>query len=83
MLLEIKDLDISYGDSAPTVQDVELSLAAGEVLAIVGESGSGKTSVIRSILGVLPGTGRISRGQINFAGQDLPAGQGDGHDISG
>ncbi|TYZ26696.1 ABC transporter ATP-binding protein [Selenomonas caprae] len=71
MLLEIKDLDISYGDSAPTVQDVELSLAAGEVLAIVGESGSGKTSVIRSILGVLPGSGRISRGQINFAGQDL------------
>lgn len=71
MLLEIKNLDISYGGRAPTVQDVNFSLAAGEVLAIVGESGSGKTSVIRAILGVLPETGRISRGTITFAGQDL------------
>ena len=61
MLLEIKNLDISYGGNAPKVQDVNISLAAGEVLAIVGESGSGKTSVIRAILGVLPGSGRISR----------------------
>ena len=71
MLLEIKNLDISYGGNAPTVQDVNISLAAGEVLAIVGESGSGKTSVIRAILGVLPGMGRISRGEITFAGKDL------------
>ncbi len=71
MLLEIKNLDISYGGNVPTVQDVNISLAAGEVLAIVGESGSGKTSVIRAILGVLPGSGRISRGEITFAGQDL------------
>ncbi|HAQ54934.1 MAG TPA: ABC transporter ATP-binding protein, partial [Anaerovibrio sp.] len=48
MLLEINDLDITYGDNTPTVENVKLSLNEGEILTIVGESGSGKTTVIRS-----------------------------------
>lgn len=39
MLLDVKNLDISYGDNpVPTVKDVSFSLNKGEVLAIVGES---------------------------------------------
>lgn len=72
MLLDVKNLDISYGDNpVPTVKDVSFSLDKGEVLAIVGESGSGKTTVIRAILGVLAGSGHVSRGSIGLEQEDL------------
>ena len=71
MLLEINDLDITYGDNTPTVENVQLSLNEGEILTIVGESGSGKTTVIRSILGLLSGDGHVSKGTLNFKGRDL------------
>lgn len=70
MLLEVKDLDISYGTKL-TVTGANLELDRGEIMSIVGESGSGKTTVIRAIMGCLPGAGRVSRGSITFDGQDV------------
>ncbi|MDO4179306.1 MAG: ABC transporter ATP-binding protein [Phascolarctobacterium sp.] len=70
MLLELKDVDISYGDNL-TVQGASLELEKGEILTIVGESGSGKTTVIRAAMGCLPGAGRVSSGSITFEGRDL------------
>ena len=63
MLLEVKDLNISYGDKL-TVSGVNLELNTGEIMSIVGESGSGKTTVIRAIMGCLPGRGHVSGGSI-------------------
>ena len=70
MLLEVKDLNISYGDKL-TVSGVNLELNTGEIMSIVGESGSGKTTVIRAIMGCLPGRGHVSGGSIIFEGCDL------------
>ena len=63
-------VDISYLGK-PAAEDVSFSLAPGEILGIVGESGSGKTTVIRSILGVLPGGGKVTKGDILFEGESL------------
>ena len=52
------------------MQDVSLSAAAGEVLAIVGESGSGKTVTAKSIIGLLPETA-LTRGVILLNGRDV------------
>ncbi|XOQ51850.1 MAG: Glutathione import ATP-binding protein GsiA [Succiniclasticum sp.] len=71
MLLQVKDLSITYGNGSPTVQHVSFAVDTGEVLAIVGESGSGKTTVIRAIQMTLPANGRVSGGQILFRGRDL------------
>ncbi|TDJ35886.1 MAG: ABC transporter ATP-binding protein [Gammaproteobacteria bacterium] len=49
------------------VDNVSLSLARGETLAIVGESGSGKTTLIRSILRLV----RAQSGSIEFAGTSV------------
>ena len=69
-LLEIKDVDISYGKNL-TVKKVSMSLEKGEICSIVGESGSGKTTVIRAAMGLLPGGGRVSAGSITYDGMDL------------
>ena len=70
MLLKISNLAVSYSDK-PTVQDVNFELEEGKILTIVGESGSGKTTVIRAILNVLPGGGKVSKGKIIFEDKNL------------
>ena len=69
-LLEIKNVDISYGKNV-TVKNVSLDLRAGEICSIVGESGSGKTTVIRAVLGLLAGGGKVTAGEILFEGKSL------------
>ena len=54
-MLEIKDLAVQYGKQDPTIEHFNLSMKKGEIISIVGESGSGKTTVIRAVLGALPG----------------------------
>lgn len=74
MLLDVKNLAVSYGKNPkPTIAGVSFDLNDGEILAIVGESGSGKTTVIRAILNVLPGGGRVSEGSMIFDGKNLLA----------
>ena len=69
-LLDIKNVDISYG-SHVTVKGCSLTLDSGKICSIVGESGSGKTTVIRAVLGLLPGGGKVTNGEILFEGATL------------
>ena len=43
----------------------------GQIVSLVGESGSGKTTVIRAVLGLLAGGGKVTEGSITFEGEDL------------
>ena len=69
-LLEVRNVDISYGKNL-TVKKCSLELEKGEIMSIVGESGSGKTTVIRAVMGLLPGAGRVSAGSIAYDDMDL------------
>jgi peptide/nickel transport system ATP-binding protein len=72
-LLDIRNLTVTLppgADRAHAVEDVSLSLAAGEILCIVGESGSGKSVSTGAIMGLLP-RGLNASGRILFEGRDL------------
>ena len=69
-LLEITNVDISYGKRL-IVKDCNLTLEKGEICSIVGESGSGKTTVIRAVLGLLAGGGKVTAGDIVYEGRSL------------
>ncbi len=69
-MLELKNVTISYKDR-PTVKNFDLSLGQGKICSIVGESGSGKTTVIRAVLGLLVGGGKVTGGDILFEGKSL------------
>ena len=73
-LLEMKDVQISFTTSTGVVEavrGVNMSIYPGQSVAIVGESGSGKSTTAMSILGLLPGTGKVTGGQILFEGEDI------------
>ena len=69
-MLSIENITISYKDR-PTVKNFSMELKPGEIASLVGESGSGKTTVIRAVLGLLPGGGRVTEGDILFEGASL------------
>lgn len=58
-MLNIINWTIRYPDGTVAVKDLNLSAAQGEHLALVGANGAGKSSLILSIVGILPGTGKI------------------------
>ena len=53
------------------LEDVTLSLNKGESLGLVGESGCGKSSLVRTVLRLLPPSAAITSGSIVFDGRDL------------
>jgi ABC-type Mn2+/Zn2+ transport system ATPase subunit len=52
-LVGLKDAAIGYG-ARPLLRDVTLEVALGDFLGVVGPNGGGKTTLVRTILGVLP-----------------------------
>lgn len=64
-VLTIRGLTKRYPrSSAPAVQDVELSVRKGEIMAVVGESGCGKSTLLRMIAGLeVPDAGSVRIGE--------------------
>src|SRR5688572_20751584 len=73
-LLDVQHLAVTFdrpGSSLTAVDDLSLTIAAGETLGLVGESGSGKSVTALAILRLLQPPGRVTRGRILFEGRDL------------
>jgi branched-chain amino acid transport system ATP-binding protein len=66
MLLELDHLTKSYG-AVKVVDDLSVSLPAGEALGVVGPNGAGKTTMLNLITGIV----RPNGGRVVFDGKDL------------
>jgi ABC-type branched-subunit amino acid transport system ATPase component len=64
--LSIEGLTAGY-DKAAVIRDLDLTVDAGEVVALLGANGAGKTTTLRVISGLV----RPMSGRVTFAGQDL------------
>ncbi|MEV5982956.1 ABC transporter ATP-binding protein [Streptomyces sp. NPDC052114] len=69
--LDVQGLRITLpGTARPVLDGVDLTVAAGETVALVGESGSGKTLTSRSALRLLP-PGAVTEGAVRVHGDDV------------
>lgn len=74
IVLEVKNLSVSFDTSKGEVQavrDVSFTLSAKETLAVVGESGCGKSVLCKSMMKLLPSSGKIKSGSIRVKGADI------------
>ena len=72
-VLEIEGLDVRFDTpdgEVHAVRAVDLTVHAGETLAIVGESGSGKSQMVLAALGLLAANGRAA-GSVRYRGSEL------------
>jgi urea transport system ATP-binding protein len=65
-VLEITGLNVAYGESQ-VLWDVSLAVPAGGVTCLMGRNGVGKTTLLKTIMGLLP----ARSGRIAFDGADL------------
>ena len=62
----VQALEGGYGES-PVLHGVNLEVGAGEIFAILGKNGMGKTTLLKTIMGLLP----ARQGRVEFLGEDV------------
>jgi branched-chain amino acid transport system ATP-binding protein len=65
-VLEIKNIDVFYGD-VQVIWDVSFNVNRGEIVALIGANGAGKSTILRAISGIL----RPKKGGILFEGKPI------------
>jgi urea ABC transporter ATP-binding protein UrtE len=66
MLLNVTNLTSGYG-RVRIVNDVSFGVESGEIVAIIGRNGVGKTTLMKTLVGIIPSM----TGRIELAGQDI------------
>ena len=65
-LLKISGLRAGYG-RVPVLHGIDLSVNDGEILGILGHNGMGKSTLLKTLMGIIPASG----GSMIFDGQDI------------
>jgi len=65
-MLKLKDYNVAYGQSR-VINDMNLEIGEGEIVALVGRNGMGKTTLLKSLIGMVP----HQSGSIMLNGQEV------------
>lgn len=80
-LLNVQELNVNFTigkKQYPALREMNFRIGEKERVGIVGESGCGKSLTSLSVMGLLPESAAITRGDIKLFGNSLTAGQGEG-----
>ena len=73
MILEVRNLSVTYdarGAANEAVKNVSFTIAENSFCGLIGESGSGKSTVLMTLLGLLP-AGAFARGEVLYKGRQI------------
>jgi energy-coupling factor transport system ATP-binding protein len=71
VLVEVRGVSFAYQNGARALDDVSLSLAPGEFVAVIGQNGCGKTTLAKHVNGLLePAAGRVELDGVDL--RDIP-----------
>jgi urea transport system ATP-binding protein len=65
-MLNIKNYHVAYGQSR-IIENLNLQVKENEIVALIGRNGMGKTTLMKSLIGMIP----AQAGQVLFQGQDI------------
>ncbi len=68
---ELRELHFAYPNGHQALRGIDLSIAAGDRIALVGQNGSGKSTLIKHLNGLLP----VQQGELVYQGQPLSGDQ--------
>jgi energy-coupling factor transport system ATP-binding protein len=70
--IQVLGVTFVYPDGTRALEDVDLAIEPGEVLALVGQNGSGKSTLVRQFNGLLrPTAGRVRLDGVETAGRHV------------
>jgi urea transport system ATP-binding protein len=67
-MFDVKNLNVAYGQSQ-VLHGIDMAIAPGEIVAVVGRNGMGKSTLMKSLIGVIPSRS----GQVVIDGADVSA----------
>ena len=71
-MLQVTDLQVTYGGAVRALRGVSLEVPEGKVVAVLGSNGAGKTTLLRTISSTLGlHRGRVESGDLTFDGVSL------------
>lgn len=64
---QIENLSFSYNNKHTALEDINLSIREGEIVALLGHNGAGKSTLAHSLIGI----NKTKNGRITFAGENI------------
>ena len=72
-MIEFQDVSFSYDQERSVVRNLSFSIQKGEAVGLIGANGAGKSTIMKLLLGLLTGQGRITVDGLELNKKNLAA----------
>ena len=72
-MIEFQNVSFSYENGRPVVEDLSFSIGRGETVGLIGANGAGKSTIMKLLLGLVTGEGKITVDGLPMEKRNLPA----------
>ena len=72
-MIEYQNVSFSYDVAHPVVENLSFTINKGEAVGLIGANGAGKSTIMKLLLGLLIGKGRITVDGLSLSKQNIPS----------